>query len=69
MVSVALTAEQASKQHEQTLFAERKRMAKGKIYNLVCSYPKDTSDDWVIFGYGGVRISLGDMKDLFGIDR
>ena len=66
---MSLTSEQASKQHEQTLFDNRKKYAKEKIYNLVRSYPKDTSDDWVVFGYGGTRITLGDMKDLFGVDR
>jgi hypothetical protein len=66
---MSLTSEQASKQHEQTLFEARKRMAKEKIYGLVCSYPKDTSDEWVVFGYGGKRITLGDFKDLFGVDR
>ena len=66
---MSLTAEQASKQHEQDLFAQRKRMAKEKVFGLVKSYPKDTPDDWVVFGYGGVRISLGDLKDLFGVDR
>jgi len=66
---MALTAEQASKQHEQTLFEQRKRVAKEKIYGLVQSYPKDTSDDWVVFGYGGIRVTLGDLKDLFGVDR
>ena len=64
-----LTSEQASAQHLQDLMQDRKRVAKEKIYNLVRSYPKDTSDEWVVFGYGGVRISLGDFKDLFGIDR
>jgi len=47
----------------------RKKYAKEKIYNLVRSYPKDTQDEWVVFGYGGVRITLGDLKDLFGVDR
>jgi len=66
---MSLTAEQASRQHEQTLFDQRKRAAKDKLVALIKSYPKDTSDEWVVFGYGGVRISLGDLKDVFGVDR
>jgi hypothetical protein len=66
---MSLTSEQASKQHEAELMDNRKKYAKEKIYNLVRSYPKDTQDEWVVFGYGGVRITLGDLKDLFGVDR
>jgi len=63
------TIEEANKRHAAELMDNRKRAAKEKIYNLIRSYPKDTQDDWVVFGYGGTRISLGDLKDLFGVDR
>jgi hypothetical protein len=66
---MSLTSEQASKQHAQTLFDTRKKAAKEKIYNLIRSYPKDTPDEWVVFGYGGTRVNLGDLKDLFGVER
>jgi hypothetical protein len=64
-----ITIEQANRQHEADLRDNRKKHAKEKIYNLVRSYPKDTSDDWVVFGYGGVRVNLGELRDLFGVDR
>jgi len=63
------TVEEANKSHLEELLGSRKRLAKEKIYNLVRSYPRDTPDDWVVFGYGGVKVNLGDLKDLFGVER
>jgi hypothetical protein len=64
-----LNIDEKNKLHLATLMDNRKLLAKEKIYNMVRSYPKDTHDEWVVFGYGGVKISLGDLKDLFGIER
>ena len=61
--------EQLNMKQQVELRDEQKRYAKEKIYNLVRSYPKDTQDEWVVFGYGGVRITIGDLRDLFGVDR
>lgn len=63
------TIEEANKTHLANLMENRKRIAKEKLYNIVRSYPLDTSDDWVVFGYGGQRVTLGDLKDLFGVAR
>ena len=64
-----ITIEQANKNHAAEIADNAQRIAKAKIYNLVRSYPKDTPDEWTVFGYGGVRVTLGDLKDLFGVDR
>jgi hypothetical protein len=66
---VVIVANQADKQQQVDQLDERKRYAKEKIYNLIRSYPKDTQDEWVVFGYGGVRVTIGDLRDLFGVDR
>jgi len=64
-----LTVEQANASHLANLLDNRKRVAKEKVHNLVRSYPRDTPDDWVVFGYAGTKVNLGDLKDLFGIER
>lgn len=51
--------------HPATLLQERQKAAKQKIVDLLYSYPRDTPPEHVIFGYGGVRITFGELQDAF----
>ena len=45
----------------------RQKAARQRIVSLLRSYPRDTPPEHIIFGYGGVRISFGEMLDAFGV--
>ena len=42
--------------------------AKAKITKLLRGYPRDAPNEFIVFGYGGVKVNLGEMKDAFGIE-
>jgi|KBSSwiS6_1023812.scaffolds.fasta_scaffold01773_5 hypothetical protein len=42
--------------------------AKQKITKLLRGYPRDAPAEFVLFGYAGVKVTLGEMKDAFGIE-
>jgi hypothetical protein len=42
--------------------------AKHKITKLLRGYPRDAPAEFVLFGYAGVKVTLGEMKDAFGIE-
>ena len=46
----------------------RIKASKEKIVKLLRGYPRDAPSEFVLFGYGGVKINLGEMKDAFGIE-
>lgn len=39
--------------------------AHAKFTRLAKSLPNDTPDEFVMYGYGGVKITAKDMRDLF----
>lgn len=43
--------------------------AHAKLSSLVASYPEDTPDEHVVFGYGVYKILVGDLRKLFGISE
>lgn len=43
------------------------RVAAEKLRLIALSYPRTTSDEHVIFGFGGHRYTLGDLRDLTNI--
>lgn len=53
--------------HQATVLQNRQKAAKQKIVGLLHSYPRDTPPEHIIFGYGGVRITFGDLQDAFGV--
>lgn len=42
--------------------------SRAKITKLLRGYPRDAPNEFVVFGYGGVKVNLGEMKDAFGIE-
>lgn len=47
---------------------EQQRTARAKIARLLKAYPRDAPPEFILFGYGGVKVTLGEMKDAFGLD-
>ena len=47
---------------------QRIAAAKTKITKLLRGYPRDAPNEFIVFGYGGVKVNLGEMKDAFGIE-
>lgn len=43
------------------------RVAAEKLRLIALSYPRTTADEHVIFGFGGHRYTLGDLRDLTNI--
>ena len=48
---------------------ERQQIAKAKLVKLIRSYPRDTPWEHILFGYGGVKVTLGDMVEAFSVER
>jgi len=38
-----------------------------KISNMLKTYPRDTPDEHILFGYGSYRITFADMRQAFGL--
>jgi hypothetical protein len=47
---------------------QRVAASKAKIVKLLRGYPRDAPNEFTLFGYGGVKVNLGEMKDAFGIE-
>lgn len=43
-----------------------KKNSYNKLEKLVASYPSDTPNEFVLFGYREFKVTFGDMKTLFG---
>lgn len=56
-------------QEKAEALEQRRRAAQDKLVALVQSYPSHTPPDHILFGYGGRKIYLSDLWDLFGIGR
>ena len=41
--------------------------AQKKLRTIALSYPRSTPDAHIIFGAAGIRYTLGDLRDLFGM--
>jgi hypothetical protein len=48
---------------------ELQAIAKTKLVKLLRSYPRDTPFEHILFGYGGVKVTLGDLLDAFNVQR
>lgn len=68
---VADDAENTESEAERGL-AERKEAkeeAYDKMFRVTATYPTTTPNEHVVFGFGGERIQLGDLRALFGQRR
>ena len=48
---------------------EQGRIAREKLVKLIRSYPRDTPWEHILFGYGGVKVTLGDMVEALNVQR
>ena len=47
---------------------QRMQESKQKLTRLLRAYPRDAPAELIVFGYGGVKVTLGELKDAFGIE-
>lgn len=66
--AVTAEQEQANLNVMANMREARIKASKDKIVKLLRGYPRDAPAEFVLFGYGGVKINLGEMKDAFGIE-
>ncbi len=70
--AAAIAAAERDEKDVPVFDASSQRKAAGmKAYDLIrriaMSYPQSTPDDHTIFGFAGVRYTLGDLRDLTNI--
>lgn len=43
------------------------KVASEKLRLIALSYPRTTGDEHIVFGFGGYRYTLGDLRDITGV--
>lgn len=46
---------------------QRGKAAGDKLVKIAQSFPRTTPDEHVVFGFGGIKFTLGDLRDVTGI--
>ena len=66
--SNALQAQQDQRQNEQNYAPTNadRNLAYNKLSGIVAAYPDTAPNSHTIFGYGGVQVTLGDLRAIFG---
>lgn len=54
---------------QQRVAQERHEKAVEKLRLIAMSYPNTTPNEHTVFGFGGHRYELGDLRDLFALPR
>lgn len=65
---VAAFEDPEPKEDPREIMRRRGEAARDKLMQIAQSYPVTTPNEHTIFGFGGVRFHLGDLRDLFGLN-
>jgi len=69
MDEIDVENEKSDRENAQNAAKAIVEAAYDKMFTVTASYPVTTPNEHIVFGFGGTRINLGDLRALFGQRR
>lgn len=69
MDEIDVENEKSDRENAQNAAKAVVEAAYDKMFTVTASYPVTTPNEHIVFGFGGTRINLGDLRALFGQRR